>query len=85
MDDPLLFPYELSCTFPECPFGPGKRTVWNSFSCGWRMGHIVPHDPSEPRVGECPNCNRHLMRVVYAPPAPQPGPGPEGFWKIPTS
>lgn len=83
--DPLLFAYKLVCTFPECPGGPGEKTVWNSASAGWRTGDLVPIDPSDFDIGKCPNCGRHIMRVTNAPPPVPPGNPPEGFWKIPES
>jgi hypothetical protein len=80
---PLDVEYRTACQSPGCP---GKGTEWRvgGETLFWRVGYIIPMDPTEPKIGWCPFCKRHNMMVVRAPDLPDPE-EPKGFWRLPTT
>jgi hypothetical protein len=78
--NPLFGQYRLECTHPGCS---GRALIDQAMSAGLRVGDIVPEDSSNPNFGRCPLCRRCMMKVVEAPPGPEPI-LPQGFSRIPT-
>lgn len=75
-----FFRYKLACTGEGCP---GDRFVEQALSAGWKLGDVIPRAYAPPGEGTCPICKRTNMKVVEAPPPPEPV-LPEGWSKIPT-
>ena len=78
--DPLAGKYRLKCTAEGCP---GEHDAVQNYGAGWKLGDVIPMDPTNPLYGRCPQCKRYNMKVVKVPEAPLPVP-PKGFTKIPT-
>jgi len=77
--DLLVAKYTLKCSEKTCP---GERIVDQNIGVRWRLGDVIPQDPSNPPYGRCPQCLRHNMTVATVPPSPLPDP-PKGFAKVP--
>ena len=61
-----------------------KCKATNHERVGWYVGYVVPRDTSDARIGQCPVCQTHTMRVIEAPEEMEP-PKPQGFDQIPTT
>lgn len=78
--DILSAKYALKCQDKNCG---AEMIVTQNLGVGWKVGDIIPMDPSNPAYGRCNRCKSHNAMVMKVP-AAQTLPGPKGFTKVPT-